>query len=67
VGSSGVGKTSLLNRLVNGSFEATPEPTLETKEYLKKGMTVKGTQIQLVIHDTQGGCTFNDLKNNIIY
>ncbi|EAY10684.1 small GTP-binding protein, putative [Trichomonas vaginalis G3] len=53
VGSSGVGKTCLINRTVNNSYLDTANPTVGAS-YMKKEVEVDGKQITLDLWDTAG-------------
>lgn len=53
LGSSGVGKSSLATRWIQGWFDETPEPTIGAA-YLTKQMTVDDTRVKVELWDTAG-------------
>lgn len=53
VGNSGVGKTSLVNRIVNGTFNEQEAPTIGS-QYVSVERTVENQQITLELWDTAG-------------
>jgi small GTP-binding protein len=63
VGASGVGKTCLLLRLVDGSFDAETESTIGI-EYRPYSVTVDGETIKLHIWDTAGQERFRSISRS---
>lgn len=53
MGDAAVGKTSLLDRYVEGIFDENEKATLGS-EYKTKEITVKGQKIKLLLFDTAG-------------
>jgi small GTP-binding protein len=60
VGDAGVGKTSIINRRVGGSFDFRMAPTLGTDHSLVE-LRVKGETVQLCLWDTAGQERFEAL------
>lgn len=60
IGNSGVGKTSLTNRWINGSFCADVEPTIGAN-HLSKRVSVEGHDISIFMWDTAGQEQFKSL------
>lgn len=61
LGDGGVGKSCLMNRFVNGQFDANPCHTIGV-EFLNKDIVVKGERYTLQIWDTAGQERFRSLR-----
>jgi small GTP-binding protein len=60
IGDSHTGKTSLLNRLVHGSFSPATQSTLGV-DFMVKQITVDGSSIELQLWDTAGQEVFRSI------
>lgn len=60
IGSSSVGKTSILNRFIRNSFSSVAEPTIGAS-FLTKVLDIEGSQIKLDIWDTGGSEKYKSL------
>ncbi len=65
VGESGVGKTALITRFADDTFNFNHLITMAI-DFKVKHMTVKGTKLKLQIWDTAGQERFNSLAGNYI-
>jgi small GTP-binding protein len=63
IGSSGVGKTSLLQRLIDGQFSADGSPTIGV-EYLSTVLEIDDQPIKLQIWDTAGQEKFRSIAKS---
>jgi small GTP-binding protein len=63
VGSSGVGKTALLQRLVDDNFSADGGPTVGV-EYISSGFDIDGSSVKLQIWDTAGQEKFRSIARS---
>ena len=53
IGDSGVGKSSLINQYINGTFQAKMEPTIGV-EFATKTVTLQKRKVKLQIWDSAG-------------
>ncbi|EAY18161.1 small GTP-binding protein, putative [Trichomonas vaginalis G3] len=63
IGSSGVGKTSLLSRLIDGTFNTENQSTIGV-EYLSTVIEVDGNPVKLQIWDTAGQEKFRSIAKS---
>lgn len=65
IGDGNVGKTSICFRLVNDKFDTIYVPTVfETNPFM---MTLHGTDYNLLITDTAGQETYDELRKSMVY
>eukprot|EP00026_Physarum_polycephalum_P015506 Phypoly_transcript_16206.p1 GENE.Phypoly_transcript_16206~~Phypoly_transcript_16206.p1 ORF type:complete len:209 (+),score=30.27 Phypoly_transcript_16206:171-797(+) len=63
IGDSGVGKSSILNRFVTGSYDKPPQPTTNT-DYQVHSINVEGKVVKLQVWDTAGQERFRTLTTS---
>lgn len=60
VGDQGVGKSSIINRLIKDSFDPTHNPTVGI-DFVSTNLVINGTTIRLQLWDTAGQERFRSL------
>ncbi|EAY10951.1 Ras-related protein, putative [Trichomonas vaginalis G3] len=60
LGNSGVGKTSIINKWINGTFDYDAKPTIGA-DHQTKTVTIRDNTVNAFIFDTAGGEQFQSL------
>lgn len=63
VGNAGVGKTAIINRFIEGSFEGNYNPSISLSYVSKKFSNNSGEEVQLNIWDTAGQEQYKSISN----
>jgi len=66
IGSSGVGKTCLIKRYVEGSYSGDEEPTLLSDMHTKILNDVEGIKVKLILCDTAGSERFHAMTSSYV-